>query len=568
MVKCRCPAGAVSIALLLLVGISGGVLHGQTQPQRQGRPTRDTSAQVERAQGTATISGRVVTADTGYPVKRVRIVVSPHEFRGQYSALTDENGSYEIAELPAGRYTLTASKAGFVTLSYGQRRPQQPGSPVQLGDGQELGRVSFNLPRSSVVAGLVLDEDGEPLALASVLVFQHVYRQGQRELVPRGADRSDGGGQYRVFGLEPGEYFVSAQVPRSFTVDGGRDREGTPPFAAGGGLLGPGRLRGGLRRAGGVDDEQAEPTGYAATYYPGVTNLRDAMGVTVGVGQEAAGVDFSIQLVPTAQVNGTVLDLDGGSAFGTQVALVPADGPSTLRGFRLRGRAQPDGTFRVSERATRPISRASEEPGPTWRVTTVRERSDHRGRSGRVRPAAAADAVAWSKGLSGSVSFDATTVAQPADLTRIRVTAPSLDPVPFGGNANARVQGDGTFALSNVAAGARLIRANGLPEEWNLKAVYLAGQDVIDTPLDFGGVRDVAGVTLEFTDQVSELSGIVFDEVGAVRTDLTVIAFPTDSSLWRPQARQIQASRPDQNARYQIRGLPASDYWLVAVDLV
>ena len=75
------PAGAVSIALLLLVGISGGVLHSQTQPQRQGRPTRDTSAQVERAQGTATISGRVVTADTGYPVKRVRIVASPHEFR-------------------------------------------------------------------------------------------------------------------------------------------------------------------------------------------------------------------------------------------------------------------------------------------------------------------------------------------------------------------------------------------------------------------------------------------------------------------------------------------------------
>ena len=171
--------------------------------------------------------------------------------------------------------------------------------------------------------------------------------------------------------------------------------------------------------------------------------------------------------------------------------------------------------------------------------------------------------------VSGSVSFDTTAVAQPTDLTRIRVTAPSLDPVPCGGNnTNARVQGDDTFALSNVAAGARLIRANGLPEEWTLKAVYLAGQDVIDTPLDFGGVRDVASVTLVFTDRVSELSGIVFDEAGAIRTDLTVIAFPTDSSLWRPQARQIQASRPDQSARYQIRGLPAGDYWLVAVDLV
>ena len=558
MVKCRCPAGAVSIAFLLLVGISRGVLHGQAQ-----RPARDTSAQVERPQGTATISGRVVSADTGHSVKRVRIVASPREFRGQYSALTDENGSYEIAELPAGRYTLTASKAGFVTLSYGQRRPQQPGSPVQLGDGEELDRVNFNLPRGSVVAGRVLDEDGEPLALAGVLVFQYAYRQGQRELIPRGADRSDDRGQYRVFGLEPGEYFVSAQVPRSFTVEGGRGRQGTPPFAAGGGLLGLGRLGGGLRGAGG-DDEQAESIGYSATYYPGVTNLRDAIGITVGVGQEAAGVDFSIQLVPTAQVSGTVLDLDGGPAVGTQVVLVPADGPSTLRGFRLSGRAQPDGAFRVSnvppgQYLVRARSQAQRGASPLFasdQITVAGQ--DVSDLLLMLSPGA---------NVSGSVSFETTTVAQPGDLTRIRVTAPSLDPVPFGGNTNARVQGDGTFALSNVAAGARLIRANGLREEWTLKAVYLAGQDVIDTPLDFGGVRDVAGVTLEFTDRVSELSGIVFDEAGAVRTDLTVIAFPTDSSLWRPQARQIQASRPDQNARYQIRGLPAGDYWLVAVDL-
>ena len=436
---------------------------------------------------------------------------------------------------------------------------------MQLGDGEELDRVNFNLPRDSVVAGRVLDEDGEPLALASVLVFQYVYRQGQRVLVPRGADRSDDRGQYRVFGLEPGEYFVSAQVPRSVTVEGGRGRQGTPPFAAGGGLLGLGRLGGGLRWAGSVDDEQAESIGYAATCCPGVTNLRDAIGVTVGVGQEAAGVDFSIQLVPTAQVRGTVLDLDGGPAFGTQVVRVPADGPSTLWGFRLSGRAQPDGTFRVSnvppgQYLVRARSQAQRGASPLFtsdQITVAGQ--DVSNLLLMLSPGAH---------ISGSVSFDTTTVAQPADLTRIRVTAPSLDPVPFGGNTNGRVQEDGTFTLSNVAAGARLIRASGPPEEWTLKAVHLAGRDVIDTPLDFGGVRDVAGVTLVFTDRVSELSGIVFDEAGSVRMDLTVIAFPTDSSLWRPQARQIQASRPDQNARYQIRGLPAGDYWLVAVDLV
>ena len=86
--------------------------------------------------------------------------------------------------------------------------------------------------------------------------------------------------------------------------------------------------------------------------------------------------------------------------------------------------------------------------------------------------------------------------------------------------------------------------------------MYLNGDDVIDTPLDFGGARNV------------DVSGLVLDEDGDLRTDLTVIAFPIDSSLWLPLARQILASRPDQNTRYQIRGLPPGDYWLVAVDVV
>ena len=38
--------------------------------------------------------------------------------------------------------------------------------------------------------------------------------------------------------------------------------------------------------------------------------------------------------------------------------------------------------------------------------------------------------------------------------------------------------------------------------------------------------------------------------------DFTVLAFPTDTTLWRPQARQIVTTRPDQTGSYRIRGLP------------
>ena len=568
MVNRMFRASTVRLACFAFLGLSLGAWQANGQQPDQGRPARDTPAQTESVGGTAQISGRVVAADTGAPVKRARIMATPREFRGQFSAMTDERGSYEIAELPEGRYTVTASKAGFVTLSYGQRRPRQPSIPVQVQQGEDLRRVDFNLPRGSVITGRVLDEDGEPLISAAVQVFQYVYRQGQRELVPRGADRTDDRGQYRVFGLEPGEYFVSAQVRRGMAALGRGGLPGTPPLAAGRGLG-----RGGLFGAeppgvGSIEVEQVESVGYAPTYYPGVTSLIDAVVVAVGVGQEAAGVDFSIQLVLTANVSGIVFGLDGAPAEGTQVVLVLDDGPSAVRRGMLGGRVRNDGMFRIS----------NVPPGQY----IVRARSQAR-RGGRGRsPAFASERITvagqevtdlvlvLSPGatISGSLSFDTTSVAEPTDLTRIRVTTSSLGPDPFGGNANARVREDGSFELTNVPGGPRLLRAGGVPPEWTLRAVYLNGDDVIDTPLDFGGVRNVEDVTLVLTDRVSELSGLVLDGDGDIRTDLTVIAFPVDSSLWLPLARQVRASRPDQNARYQIRGLPPGDYWLVAVDVV
>ena len=122
--------------------------------------------------------------------------------------------------------------------------------------------------------------------------------------------------------------------------------------------------------------------------------------------------------------------------------------------------------------------------------------------------------------------------------------------------------------LENVAGGARFVRANGVPDGWMLEAVYLDGQDVIDTPLDFEGTRHVKGVRLVLTDQVTQLSGVVHDGQGTALTDFTVIAFPIDESRWGPASRHVQASRPDQNARYKIRGLPAGEYLLAAVEMV
>ena len=223
---------------VLLVALTAGAFAQQA--------ARDTPAQPKDAVKVPAgrITGRVVAADNGRPVKRARVFVSAAEVPGGRGVLTDDSGVFELTELPAGRYTLTVSKSGFVSLSYGQRRPLQAGTPLQLADGEQLMGIQFQLPRGSVVGGRVLDEDGDAMPGVSVRVMRYQYQQGERRLTPAGNAQTDDRGQYRVWGLMPGDYFVNA------TARGGN---GGGPFGGGG----PGGPGGFLGRGGRGAQDQA-----------------------------------------------------------------------------------------------------------------------------------------------------------------------------------------------------------------------------------------------------------------------------------------------------------------------
>jgi hypothetical protein len=77
---------------------------------------------------------------------------------------TDLDGRYEFANLPAGRYNVSASKGAYLTTMWGQQKPMGLSTPIDLAPGQTLERVDFSLPRGGVITGRILDEFGEPLA--------------------------------------------------------------------------------------------------------------------------------------------------------------------------------------------------------------------------------------------------------------------------------------------------------------------------------------------------------------------------------------------------------------------
>src|SRR5437867_3005990 len=129
--------------LLLLFILIPGIATAQVQiiqggppgPGRQGGPPRDPRAPV--VTGTAAIRGRILASDTGRPLRRARIQVTAPELAGdERMTSTNAEGRYEIKDLPAGRYTVTVTRSGYLRLSYGQRRPYEQGKPLQVATGQ------------------------------------------------------------------------------------------------------------------------------------------------------------------------------------------------------------------------------------------------------------------------------------------------------------------------------------------------------------------------------------------------------------------------------------------------
>ncbi|HZR24464.1 MAG TPA: carboxypeptidase regulatory-like domain-containing protein [Vicinamibacterales bacterium] len=525
------------------------------QPQQ---PSRDTSAQQNQKDApptpTGRITGRVVAGDSGRPIKRARVFINAAELPGGRGALTDDQGVFDLTELPAGRYTLTVSKSGFVSLAYGQRRPLQAGTPLQLLDGQQLKGVDFRLPRGSVIAGRIFDEDGEPMAGVQVRVMRYQYLQGERRLSPAGNGQTDDKGQFRVWGLMPGEYYVNA-IARNFNF-GGR---GGGPF---GGFGGGGRGgRGGPPATQPTSGDDEESLSYAPTYFPGVPSVVEAKPINVGLSEEVTDINFNMQLVRAARIAGTVTNPDGTPTSSGNVNLM-TDGTIARgqMGANYGSRIDWDGSFEIANVPPgRYVLRArgtdTEPPQFASQPISVNGQ-DVDGVT--VILAAGAHFAGTVTMLPGSTP--------PPDITNIRITAPSLDQDSFGPQQNARVDRDGKFTLDGVAAGTHLIRPSGGLRGWVLKSVTIDGRDVTDTPITLRSGQSVTNVAVTFTDKLSEITGTVTDSQGNPVPDFTVLAFSTDPSLWRAQSRQIMTARPDQTGKYRIRGLPPGDYYLATVD--
>jgi hypothetical protein len=534
----RLPFTAGALALVV------SVLHAQMPVGpggRSGAPVRDNQA----AKGTAKILGRVVSADTGKPLRRAQVQLTATDIRANKAATTDNDGKYEFTDLGAARYRLQVSKAGYVTLEYGQARPFESGKPLDIADGQALDHIDFSLPRGSVIAGRLTDEFGDPIADASVQAMRYQFVNGHRQLAAVGrAGSSDDIGQFRIFGLMPGDYIVRATLRNNGAV--------AAALSA-----------------------MEDPTGYPTTYYPGTTDVGQAQLVTVALGQEMSSVFFSLVPARLARISGTVIDSQGHSLAGAVVLVRPATGGGAGGSFNVGGanQARADGTFTINN------------VPPGEYTLDVQQRPRDLQNLGTTQLEFASIPISVSGGdLSGLaiVTTTGVSVSGRVVLEGQKTLGVSLRSIQVGAISPSGTQSvmgiagralgggrvnndDGTFELRGLA-GPQLIHIGNMPAGWALKSITLEGEDITDAPFDFKPGRNLGGLVVTLTDKLTDLSGTVSDSRGQPVKDYVVVIFPDDNTLWKGQSRFVRTTRPNQEGTFDINGLPPAKYLGVAVD--
>jgi protocatechuate 3,4-dioxygenase beta subunit len=504
-------------------------------PPRDGRTATQT--------GTARLRGRVVAANTGAPLRRAQVTASVVQDQIRRTTTTDADGRYEFLDLPAGRFLVSVTKTGYVPLQYGQRRSFEAGTPITLTDGQQVERIDFSLPRGAVISVRITDDFGDPLAGAFVQVQRYQYGpDGQRRLtqVPGGAtfglSATDDRGEFRAYGLMPGEYVVSA------TYRGGQL---VPPLG------------------GGNDTNE----GFSPTYHPGTVSANEAQAVSVADGEEVS-VQFSMIAARLAKISGTVVDSDGRPAAGAMLMVMSRQGIGGLSSGA--GAVASDGSFTITGIApgehsidVRPIPRPGATGGEFASMPIVVSGSDISG----VRIVTGKGAL-----ISGRVVFEGTSSrAQPGGNPLRVFPAPADTSRPFlvlgGGDplTNGVIDDSGVFQLSGSSGRVFLTVTAG--PSWVMKSVTLDGEDITDEPLDLTGRQSVPGVVIRMTDRLTQIAGQVTDARGQTLRDYVVVILPAEAKQEPVVAgRWIRTARPDSNGRFETRGMRPGRYVATAIE--
>ena len=486
-----------------------------------------------------TVSGRVVTAAEGSPLKSARVLLMPDQ-RGEgweqpqvYSALSESDGKFTIKNVPAGRYRFSAKHTGYVDQPY-QSSGAETGAVLALQAGQEIKDVIFRMILAAVITGKVSDEDGEPMAGIQVVALhrptedeleEHPWHQNHQELSPVAGSQTDDRGQYRLYGLKPGEYYIRAVDHfEPSTINAQSEDEWQ------------------LREALGSE--------FAPVYYPGVTQMSQAQAVPVAAGEEAQ-IDFAMARTKTIEISGRVMGVDGKPT--TDAYLLLEEMPATEYGMPHTATPNDKGEFTIR----------GVPPGSYVLIAQQRSSgSDESGYSARQKIEVAADkndsvTLVLGRGIrvSGRVS------AIGGNLHPERLFAELMsqeDDFPGGW---ARIKKDGSFEMLDVPEGSFTLNVNGLERGWYVKSARMGAENVLKDGLQIEKGQGAGTLQVLVSNTSAGLEGSVKQD-GKPLVGARVRLNPDPETAHNRE--RMRSTSTDQAGHFSLNGIAPGQYKIVA----
>ncbi len=445
------------------------------------------------------LDGSAVNSITGEPVPRARItLVGPG---GQAFLSTDVSGRWSFSSLACGPVRMMASRPGFINSA--------PASTMMLTSGTPLHNVAIRLTPTSVIAGKVLDDQGDPVMNAQMILLVSRVVNGRRSFMPTGSIGGNPGvndlGEYRMAGLAAGKYIVCAHP---------NQRGGNDPVMLG------------------------------ESCYPGpIGDAGDtASMIDVNAGREMR-VDFTLHEVTAVHVRGVVSGLPKTQGVGLSLVGRGFNNP-----FANQARITPDGRFDVTGVAPGAYTLSADyfESGARLfaRVPVEVRNSDVEDVAVHLEPGFTVTGKVRVDSKSGGV------------LDRsFSITLRSSDPTV--GGAPVKWSPDySTFTIADMAPGNYRLEANP-PAKFFVKSATMSGRDLL---VDEIPLRQSAGpIEIVLSDDGGAIDAQVTDAADQPAPGASVMVFRTDG-------RMPRTGTVGRDGHVRLQGFAPGDYRIYAWD--
>jgi beta-lactamase regulating signal transducer with metallopeptidase domain len=537
--------------------------------------------QVPVPAGAGSIEGMVVKFGTTEPIAGATVSLQRLPGPGATTMTPPANiqsgpdGRFAFPGLGAGNFRLVALRAdGFVVAEFGQQTFNGRGRPIPLADGQRVSDIRLAMMPTASISGRIFDGVGEPLGRAQVQALQATYREGRKILKIIQSVQTNDVGEYRLFWLPPGSYYISARPedPRRRNVPlyvnypgtGGVFEQAAPPV-----------LTHRVLENGTVSEEA-----FVLVYYPGTPDFPTASRLEIRPGDSLGGINFAVGSgqVQSRHVRGRAIDANGQPVTGNVMAIARTPHPNaTIPSATVGAEGRFDiggvapGSYYIIAGNPLGIVPVEVTGSDIENVAVVSKPGVDVG--GRIviegKPAIETDPdlVRLQANCPGSAArclpIRFNLVAEPALIGFPQEPPAGMPGAPQagGGVPNGVVQADGSFTFRNLTVRDYRLTATGLPADWYIKSARFGSTDPIASLISFP-TAPTERLEVVFGTNGGRIEGKVVNATGQAVASATAVLVPQGTN--RSRRDLYRNAVTDEAGVFRFQSIAPGDYKVFA----